>query len=619
MQYRTINKKNALANWGANITESKGITNPEKLQWMSEMLTINENAFAMQAGGTDALNESYGSQGPEAVPGMGAVKFPGVSQTPGGVLDTSTRGSGDYAQRAIAMSLNVAAYTIGLELLPVLPMEFPSIMFGYLDHVYASRFDANKADQGSTEIYIQLQGENAGFAAGAYASLVKGDKVFLGQIPTDATAALDGNDVANVPYGTFLGTHRVNGEPIVRWEGAVAITGAGASGAARTYTLSGVNDVTPNSVLKIEAGAGFSWALIKGVAGGTSEEVIDVADAIVTADQYVSGDNGVVSGDLVSAVDMHIPEFSKPGADYSGNENLTATRERGENGTQNIISLRLFSTSVEAGTSEILAEITKTQLKDLLAYGQDGMSQIYKAAQNELSQSLNVDILQTMFKLGVTSHVKLKNARGLNLNLLFSDPGSVPTRNLTGFGTKQFTDINGVDRTGEFGAVKTVDANTSAENYGSRARRIATRVLYAANVISTVGRQGGGNFVVTNTTVATAIQESGMYRELELENDLFVNKVNLYQVGTLHGGIRVYVDPLMDFNDNRVLVGRKGTEQDSGLKLFVYALAESIETISETSMSPKICVTSRYALVPLGFHPEAQYITFAISNDYGLA
>lgn len=617
MRYRTINKETARANWGAHITESTGIANNEKLQWMSEMLTINENVLSLSEG--QMLAESYGSQGPEAVPGMGAVKFPGVSTNPGGVLDAGTRGSGDFAQRALAMSMNVAAYTVGLELLPVIPMEFPSIMFGYLDHVYAARFDANKAAQGETEIFIELNGAKAGYAAGAYSKLVKGDKVFLGHVPVDATTAVAGHNIASTLYGTFLGTHRINGNPLVRWEGAVALTGVGATAADRTYTLSTVSDVTPNSVLKVDAGANWEWALIKGVAGASSEIIVSSADAIVVTDQYVSDEDGAVTGDLVSAVDMHVPEFSKPGADYSGNEQLTATRERGEKGTQNIISLRLFSTSVEAGTIEVIGEITKTQIKDLIAYGQDGMGQLYKAAQNELTQTLNADILSTMFKLGVTSHVKLKNAQGLNLNLLFSDPGVTASKALTAFGTRPFYDINGVDRTAEFGNINTVDANTSAENYGSRARRLATRILYASNAINTIGRHGAGNFVVTNTTVATALQEARGYRELELENDLFINNVNLYQVGTLHGGIRVYVDPNMKFDDNRVLVGRKGDEQDPGLKLFVYALAESIETISESSMSPKICVTSRYSVVPMGHYPEANYITLAVNSEFGLA
>lgn len=617
MQYRTIDKVAAKNNWSAHITESTKVSDPDKVQWMSEMLTINENMFAAQA--QASLNESYGSQGPEAVPGMGAVKFPGVSNGPSGILNTATRGSGDQASRAISMSLNVAAYTIGLELLPVLPMELPSIMFGYLDHVYASNFDQNKAAQGETEIYIQLAGSHAGFGKGKYSKLVKGDKVFLGHIPVGAGAALAGHNVTNVPYGTFLGKHRINGEPIIRWEGAVDITGVGATASVRTYNLSAVNDVAPSVSLKVASGAGFEWALIKGVAGAGSETIIDAADAIQLADQYVAGNDLPVSGDLVSAVDMHIPEFSKPGASYSGSEEMRATRERGEKGTQNIISLRLFSTSIEAGTTEVLAEITKTQLKDLLAYGQDGMGQIYAAAQNELSQTLNYDILDNMFKLGVTSHVKLNSAQGLNLNLLFSDPGTTPNKPLTAFGTKPFYDINGVNRTGEFGNIATVDANTSSENYGSRARRIATRILYASNIIATISRHGGGDFVVTNTTVATALQESTFYRELAMESNISLNKKNLYQVGSLQGGIKIYVDPNMGFNDNRVLVGAKGDEQTPGLKLFVYALAESIETISETSMSPKVCVTSRYNLAPFGFHPESRYLTFAINNEFGLA
>lgn len=617
MQYRTIDKKAALQNWGKHITATTKIENAEKLQWMSEMLTINENVLQNS---NQAIMESYGSQGPEAVPGMGAVDFgtPGAGGNTAQQLARANRGSGDFAQRAIAMSLNVAAYTIGLELLPVLPMEFPSIMFGYLDYVYAARLDADKASQGEQEIYIQLQGQSAGFGDGTYSGIEAGDKVFIGEVPVNLDTAFAGHNVANVIYGTFLGTHRVNGEPIIRFEGVVDLTGSGADSADRTYTLGAVEtNVTPASALNKTANAGWRFALLKGVAGQSSGIVVNAADALVQTNAFITEDAGRASGDLVSAVDMHIPEFSKPGADYSGAETYQATRERGEKGTQNIISLRLFSTSVEAGTIEVLAEITKTQLKDLTSYGQDGMGQIYKAAQNELSQTLNDDILSTMFKLGVTSHSKMTSAQGLNLNLFFGGDGA--TKALTAFGTKKFVDINNVDRTASFGNIASVDSDNSADNFASRTRRLATRILYAANVINTIGRHGGGNFVVTNSTVATALQEAKGYRALELENDLFVNNVNLYQVGTIHGGIRVYVDPKMSFSDNRILVGRKGTEQDPGLKLFAYALAESIETISESSMSPKIAITSRYALVPLGHHPEAQYITFAVDSAYGLA
>jgi len=49
------------------------------------------------------------------------------------------------------------------------------------------------------------------------------------------------------------------------------------------------------------------------------------------------------------------------------------------------------------------------------------------------------------------------------------------------------------------------------------------------------------------------------------------------------------------------------------LKFMPYLMAESIQTIAEGTMSPKIAVKSRYALVEAGFHPETQYFTFLVN------
>lgn len=616
MKYRTLNEAQAHKDWSGLITESTGVKDATKLKWMSEMLAISANVAGYTAGN---LSESYGSQGPEMVPGMGAVAFPQAGKAGENINGAGyTNGSGDVPSRELAIAMNVAAYTIGLELLPVIPMEFPSVMFSYLDYVYSSRFDASKDEQGETEIFIELAGDKAGYSTGKYSGLVKGDKVVLAKVPTDATDALAGTNVATTLYGTYLGKHRINGNPIVRFEGGVALTGVGATAAERTYTIGAVDtSIAPNTTIKQAAGADLEWVLVKGVAGGSTEAIISAADAVVVADQYVAGDNKSVDGSLVSAVDMHIPEFSKPGASYDGKEDFAATRERGEKGTQNIVSLRLFSKAVEAGTEEVLAEITKTQLKDLNAYGVDGMAQIYKAAQNELAQTLNKDILQKQFRLGVTSHTKLNAASGVNLNLLISDPGVTATKDLSAFGIAEFRDADGVDRMGEFTAIKSSEANTSAENDATRARKLVKRILLASNVISNVGRHGAGDFAVVNVTIASALQDIKGIRDYSFENSLQTQKRNLYQIGEVMG-VKIYVDPNMGFNDNRILVGRKGDEQSPGLKAFIYSLAESISTISETSMAPKVCVTSRYALVPCGWYPEAQYLTFAVNNEFGI-
>lgn len=619
MRYKTVNPKVALENWGDVITESTKVTNEEKKNWMSVMLQINENTIRNEQSG--GLYESYGSQGPEAVPGMGNVAWPGVGRNPGDTLAGGyKRGSGDFADRQLAMAMNIAAYTIGLDLLPIIPMEFPSMMFGYLDHVYAGRLDASKDAQGTTEVYVELSGDLSGYARGSYSSLKKGDRVFIGKVPTDATAELA--TAHSALYGTFLGSHRINANPIIRYEGAVTVTGAGATATDRTYTISAVDTaVSPSAVLKVEAGVGYEWAVIQGVEGSSSATVLTASDqvAVGIATAFVATENTAVVGDLVSAVDMHIPEFSKPQASYDGKEGKTASRAVGEHGTQNIVSLRLFSTSVEAGTIEVLGEVTRTQLKDLSAYGQDGVGQLYKAAQNELTQTMNRDILDTLFRLGVDAHAKLKSAQGIDLNLFLGDPATHPTRNLSDFGLTEFIDLQGNDRSDSFNGIKVGEANNSAENSATRARKILTKILAASNVISNISRHGKGDFAVTNTQVATAIQDKKGFIIDPGDNQTNTNGDNLYSIGKVSGGVEIYVDPKMGWNDTRVLVGRKGTEQDPGLKMFIYSLGESTETISETSMGYKMVVTSRYALVPAGFYPEANYITFGVNNDFGIA
>jgi len=43
-------------------------------------------------------------------------------------------------------------------------------------------------------------------------------------------------------------------------------------------------------------------------------------------------------------------------------------------------------------------------------------------------------------------------------------------------------------------------------------------------------------------------------------------------------------------------------------------MAESVQTIAEGTMAPKVAVKSRFALVEAGFHPETQYVTFSITG-----
>ncbi len=73
-----------------------------------------------------------------------------------------------------------------------------------------------------------------------------------------------------------------------------------------------------------------------------------------------------------------------------------------------------------------------------------------------------------------------------------------------------------------------------------------------------------------------------------------------------------YVDQNMSYNDTRVCIGRKGGDDEPGIKFMPYMMAESIQTIAEGTMSPKIAVKSRYALVEAGQLPQTQYYTIHV-------
>jgi hypothetical protein len=159
-------------------------------------------------------------------------------------------------------------------------------------------------------------------------------------------------------------------------------------------------------------------------------------------------------------------------------------------------------------------------------------------------------------------------------------------------------------------------AGTNYENLSTLQRRLFSRILAAANVVANRGRRGPANFIVTNANLASSMQDISQFTFAPFSNTLTQNNGTLYPVGSL-AGMTVYVDQNMKYNDTRILVGRKGGDDEPGLKFMPYMMAESIQTISEGTMSPKIAVKSRYALVEAGFHPETMYFCFNVNVPTG--
>jgi hypothetical protein len=292
------------------------------------------------------------------------------------------------------------------------------------------------------------------------------------------------------------------------------------------------------------------------------------------------------------------------------------TRAENETGTGNVIGLRLFSKWIQVGSYEVTGTVTRQQLQDLPLYGVDAVGKVMEAMQNEITQTINQRILERVFALGVTNAVQQKMFQGIDLNLYLGK--SAASKPLANFGIREFIDIEGNDQMNVFNAVPNMETLTSAENTSTRQRRISSRILAAANLIQTVGRRGRATWIVTNAQIATALQDVSQYVVAPMVNNMAQDgSQNLFLAGTL-AGLKVYVDPYMDWQDCRVCVGRKGDGNSPGVVFMPYILADTVSITTEGTMAPKMLVNSRYAIAEAGFYPELQYITFAINNEFGL-
>jgi hypothetical protein len=216
---------------------------------------------------------------------------------------------------------------------------------------------------------------------------------------------------------------------------------------------------------------------------------------------------------------------------------------------------------------------------------------------NELTQSINKYILDRIFKNGVTNAYQVSQVDGTVLSAAFTTgaTGSV----VISLGT----DNTGVNRSV---TVTSVSVGGGGETQGTLQRRILTKILAASNLIATRGRRGPATFAVTGGKMASALQDIAGFVAYPLSNTVNQAGGSLYPIGAI-AGVTVYVDPNRDFNDVKIAVGRKGDGNSPGLVFMPYLMAESVETIAEGTMAPKIAVKSRFDLVDAGFHPQTMY------------
>ena len=580
-----INENNGAQMWSKMITEQFGVKDSEKLNWVSQYAAIHEiheSSLGVQNG---TMIPSQGVSPLYATPlntvGMANPAAPSPlspeTTAPGNFYRQST-GSGDVPVSTLPMALNIALMTIGLELVPVIPSKGPWQLLTYMDFPYAggklgknnevARLDGKGEGRENKPLYFKVKNLNTkGIKGFDKSKLVDGETVFVFTADTYALT------------GKFKGFGRMDGALLLETVSAVK----GSEPASIVEVFDAVNAAAAPTV---KIGSANATPLVKN-AFGTYGEV----DFVQTQVDFVDG-------------------F----ANFANGKKEAMTRAQNETGTGNVIGLRLFSKWVQMGSYEVTGTVTRQQLQDLPLYGVDAVAKVMEALQNEITQSINARILEHVFALGVTNAVNQRAFQGVDLNLHMGSANTTMDKT----GAKTYADIMGVEHKTTWGEIKNSEVMTSAENLHTRQRRIASRVLAAATLIQNVGRRGRATWIVTNAQIAAALQDVSGYVVAPFANGMAQDgSQNLYLGGTLMG-LKVYVDPYMDWNDTRICVGRKGNGNEPGVIFMPYILADTVSITAEGTMAPKMLVNSRCAIADAGFFPESQYFTFGVYSDFGL-
>jgi hypothetical protein len=123
-----LNEAEIKNTWAPIISEATGINESSKLAWMS---TYCHNHKLYEDANIMSLSNN---PGPMNLTGMGAVSFPAGAPANGAA--GAAQGSGDKAPTLLPLAMQVAAQTIGLDLVPVVPMAGPMGLLSYLDFTY---------------------------------------------------------------------------------------------------------------------------------------------------------------------------------------------------------------------------------------------------------------------------------------------------------------------------------------------------------------------------------------------------------------------------------------------------------------------------------------------------
>lgn len=369
-----------------------------------------------------------------------------------------------------------------------------------------------------------------------------------------------GNFVGNAPSSTLGFGGGVGGSasnPIAMWDPILISMVRRAMPNLMAYDFCGVQPMTGPT--------GLIFALRSKYGGGaTGEEAL-----FLEADTVYSGTGATAySGQgFTAGFNFDSTTGSRAVDPFNAQPGRPMTTNQGENladGNGTVFKDMGFSiekTVVEAKTRALKAEWSLEMAQDLKAvHGLDVENELATMLGNEILFEINREVLRTIYyvaKLGCRN-------------------GTTQTAGVF--------DLN-VDSNGRW----------SAEKF----KGLLYQINREANQIAKETRRGRGNFVICDSDVAAALDMAGkLDYSPAVANNLTHDDTGNTFVGTINGGIKVYIDPYSSLSKNFFCVGYKGSNAyDAGIFYCPYVPLQMVRAVGQDSFQPRIGFKTRYGLV----------------------
>ena len=351
------------------------------------------------------------------------------------------------------------------------------------------------------------------------------------------------------------------------------------------------------------------------------KEIIDKINQAKDGKVCISLDGKVASYTAANTADLkqiginYASQTRQNIAEAASNDNSLggmsrATHEKGPKHKLNVI---MMDKQLEMVGLEIEADTTNIQIKDMASAGINVIAYLYSGVQNQLIQSIDEVILDHLYAMGVQHAVNVWESQGINYNLYIDEPSNTEL-DLKTLDIK-FVDMMGVDVRDRMGKVKNTLVSAGYENQETHGQRLYARLLVILEFVAYQNRIAAPDFIVAGGELCACLKKQSTYSSVPVATTLSANP-ELHYAGTIFETVNVYKNPKIDFNDPRILFGRRGNDTDPGSKFIAYDLASSRQTIAEQNMSDKIRVWSRFAIADIGFYPELNYFTAVFINNY---